>query len=133
MNKVEFSRTAKVPFQKRYGNFIGGQWVEPRSGKYFENFSPVFRTWRDVRPESVMRSKADFDNPRLGDSHPPTCSRVKLNRGGSMASTSRPKGSCNFNRGCALVLGTGCTLRHWSGITVPFLAATGDWEFCAPA
>src|SRR5450631_4512199 len=41
MNKVEFSRTAKVPFQKRYGNFIGGQWVEPRSGKYFENFSPV--------------------------------------------------------------------------------------------
>src|SRR5450631_4145465 len=41
MNKVEFSRTAKVPFQKRYGNFIGGRWVEPRSGKYFENFSPV--------------------------------------------------------------------------------------------
>ena len=41
MNKVEFSRTAKVPFDKRYGNFIGGKWVEPRSGKYFENFSPV--------------------------------------------------------------------------------------------
>ena len=41
MNKVEFSRTAKVPFEKRYGNFIGGRWVEPRSGKYFENFSPV--------------------------------------------------------------------------------------------
>ena len=41
MNKVEFSRTAKVPFQKRYGNFIGGRWVEPRSDKYFENFSPV--------------------------------------------------------------------------------------------
>ena len=37
MNKVEFSRTAKVPFQKRYGNFIGGKWAEPRSGKYFEN------------------------------------------------------------------------------------------------
>src|SRR5216684_5071714 len=41
MNKVEFSRTAKVPFNKRYGNFIGGKWAEPRSGKYFENFSPV--------------------------------------------------------------------------------------------
>src|SRR5450755_1342028 len=41
MNKVEFSRTAKVPFKKRYGNFIGGQWAEPRSGRYFENFSPV--------------------------------------------------------------------------------------------
>ena len=37
MNKVEFSRTAKAPFEKRYGNFIGGKLVEPRSGKYFEN------------------------------------------------------------------------------------------------
>jgi len=41
MNKVEFSRTAKVPFAKRYDNFIGGEWVAPKSGKYFENFSPV--------------------------------------------------------------------------------------------
>ena len=30
MNKVEFSRTAKAPFQKRYGNFIGGKWAEPK-------------------------------------------------------------------------------------------------------
>src|SRR5499427_2741058 len=41
MNKVEFSRTAKVPFDKRYGNFVGGKWIEPRSGKYFEHRSPV--------------------------------------------------------------------------------------------
>src|SRR6266568_3124612 len=41
MNKPEFSRTSKAPFEKRYGNFIGGKWAEPRSGKYFENFSPV--------------------------------------------------------------------------------------------
>ena len=41
MSKVEFSRTAKAPFEKRYGNFIGGKFVEPRSGKYFENYSPV--------------------------------------------------------------------------------------------
>ena len=41
MNKPEFSRNAKAPFEKRYGNFIGGKWVEPRSGRYFENFSPV--------------------------------------------------------------------------------------------
>ncbi|MDO9299102.1 aldehyde dehydrogenase [Bradyrhizobium sp.] len=41
MNKVEFSRTTKIPFEKRYGNFIGGKWVEPRAGRYFENFSPV--------------------------------------------------------------------------------------------
>src|SRR5450755_3776229 len=41
MNKPEFSRNAKAPFEKRYGNFIGGKWAEPRSGRYFENFSPV--------------------------------------------------------------------------------------------
>src|SRR5215831_2074813 len=41
MNKMEFSRAAKVPFEKRYNNFIGGRWAEPRSGKYFENASPV--------------------------------------------------------------------------------------------
>ncbi len=41
MNKVEFSRTAKMPFAKRYDNFIGGQWAAPKSGKYFENTSPV--------------------------------------------------------------------------------------------
>ncbi|SFJ44827.1 aldehyde dehydrogenase [Phyllobacterium sp. CL33Tsu] len=41
MNKVEFNRTAKPKFKSRYGNFIGGKFVEPRSGKYFENTSPV--------------------------------------------------------------------------------------------
>jgi aldehyde dehydrogenase len=41
MNKVEFSRTVKVPFAARYGNFIGGKWTEPLSGKYFSNPSPV--------------------------------------------------------------------------------------------
>ncbi|MBB2971789.1 aldehyde dehydrogenase [Mesorhizobium sp. RMAD-H1] len=41
MNKVEFSRTAKVPFAKRYDNFIGGEWVAPKAGRYFENISPV--------------------------------------------------------------------------------------------
>ena len=41
MTKIEFFRQAKAPFAGRYGNFIGGQWVEPRSGKYFENTSPI--------------------------------------------------------------------------------------------
>src|SRR3954449_3706040 len=41
MNKVEFSRAATAPFEKRYGNFIGGKFVEPRSGRYFDKFSPV--------------------------------------------------------------------------------------------
>ncbi len=28
-------------FKARYGNFIGGKWVEPRSGQYFDNITPV--------------------------------------------------------------------------------------------
>ncbi len=30
-----------VAFKKRYGNFIGGKWVEPASGQYFDNVTPV--------------------------------------------------------------------------------------------
>lgn len=30
-----------IAFKKRYANYIGGQWVEPRSGNYFENVTPV--------------------------------------------------------------------------------------------
>ncbi|WP_332766826.1 aldehyde dehydrogenase [Phenylobacterium sp.] len=41
MTKLELQRTAKPPFKARYGNFIGGRWAEPISGRYFENTSPV--------------------------------------------------------------------------------------------
>ncbi|MDH2326259.1 aldehyde dehydrogenase family protein [Cereibacter sp. SYSU M97828] len=41
MNKVEHFRTAKSPFKERYDNFIGGEWVAPKSGRYFDNTSPV--------------------------------------------------------------------------------------------
>ena len=30
-----------VSFKQRYGNFIGGQWVEPVNGRYMPNISPV--------------------------------------------------------------------------------------------
>ncbi len=30
-----------VAFKKRYGNYIGGQWVEPVGGAYFDNITPV--------------------------------------------------------------------------------------------
>jgi aldehyde dehydrogenase len=40
MNKPEFLPTT-IPFAERYDNFIGGKWVAPRSGKYFDNVSPV--------------------------------------------------------------------------------------------
>lgn len=41
MNKPEFLTTSQNPFAARYDNFIGGKWVAPRSGKYFDNASPV--------------------------------------------------------------------------------------------
>src|SRR5215831_10283268 len=41
MNKVEFLNVTKNPFAERYDNFIGGKWVAPISGKYFDNASPV--------------------------------------------------------------------------------------------
>src|SRR3954465_3184232 len=41
MNKVEFLSVPKIPFAERYDNFIGGKFVAPISGKYFDNASPV--------------------------------------------------------------------------------------------
>ena len=32
---------SKFSFKPRYGNFIGGDWVAPVEGRYFENVSPV--------------------------------------------------------------------------------------------
>ncbi len=32
---------SKVHFKSRYGNFIGGNWLAPVKGRYFENLSPV--------------------------------------------------------------------------------------------
>ncbi|SUA49044.1 Aldehyde dehydrogenase B [Oligella ureolytica] len=29
------------PFKKRYDNYIGGKWVPPVAGNYFENISPI--------------------------------------------------------------------------------------------
>ena len=41
MNKPEKVLAQANPFKAKYGNFIGGQWVEPVGGRYFENLSPV--------------------------------------------------------------------------------------------
>ena len=31
----------KFPFKAKYGNYINGKFVEPKSGKYFENTTPI--------------------------------------------------------------------------------------------
>jgi aldehyde dehydrogenase len=42
MTKPEFiNALARHPYKARYDNFIGGQWVPARSGRTFENISPV--------------------------------------------------------------------------------------------
>ena len=33
--------TSKIEFKSRYANFIGGNWVAPVKGEYFDNLSPV--------------------------------------------------------------------------------------------
>ena len=38
---IQVQTVAGTPFKLRYGNFIGGQWVEPVNGRYFENTTPV--------------------------------------------------------------------------------------------
>ncbi|CED60661.1 Aldehyde dehydrogenase B (Wide specificity) [Moritella viscosa] len=35
------TQDALINFKPRYQNFIGGQWVEPQNGCYFDNISPV--------------------------------------------------------------------------------------------
>lgn len=65
-NVVEVSTLgAELPFKKRYQNFINGQWVEPESGEYFENISPV--TGRPIC--EVPRSNADDVERALDAAH----------------------------------------------------------------
>ena len=35
------SSSARSPFKAQYENYIGGKWVEPKSGSYFVNTSPI--------------------------------------------------------------------------------------------
>jgi aldehyde dehydrogenase len=35
------SKESPVQFKEKYDNFIGGEWVAPKAGRYFDNISPV--------------------------------------------------------------------------------------------
>ncbi|WP_186148486.1 aldehyde dehydrogenase [Burkholderia gladioli] len=42
MNHAEMQHlNIEFPYRKQYGNFIGGEWVPPVDGQYFDNLSPV--------------------------------------------------------------------------------------------
>jgi aldehyde dehydrogenase len=54
-----------VSFRKQYGNYIGGEWIAPASGAYFENVTPVTG---EVLCE-IPRSNADDVNRALDAAH----------------------------------------------------------------
>ncbi|MFS4437676.1 aldehyde dehydrogenase family protein [Paracoccaceae bacterium GXU_MW_L88] len=55
----------KFPYKSRYGNFVGGEFVAPKSGEYFENTTPVTG---EVICE-VARSNEDDVNFALDAAH----------------------------------------------------------------
>lgn len=65
MNKPEFLTTSRAAFAERYDNFIGGKWVAPSSGKYFDNISPV--TGQVVC--KIARSEAAYVEAALDAAH----------------------------------------------------------------
>ncbi len=76
---------SKLQYKSRYGNFIGGEFVEPKAGRYFENISPV--TGRPFT--EIPRSDADDIARALDAAHgaklawgrtPPAERAAKLNK-----------------------------------------------------
>jgi aldehyde dehydrogenase len=66
MNVLVSERSRSVsPFAKSYDNFIGGKWVAPRAGRYFDNISPI--TGQPVC--QIARSDADDIELALDAAH----------------------------------------------------------------
>ena len=57
--------TLQPPFAARYDNFIGGAWVAPREGRYFQNVSPI--TGKAVG--EIARSQAEDIEAALDAAH----------------------------------------------------------------
>ena len=56
---------SKPSFKQKYGNYIGGKWVDPVGGQYFDNLSPIDGTLIAQMP----RSNADDVNLALDAAH----------------------------------------------------------------
>ncbi|WP_457797723.1 aldehyde dehydrogenase [Methylocystis sp. S23] len=65
MTKHEIFATAKPPFKPRYGNFINGEWADAKSGRVFDNISPI--TGRKVC--EIARSDKDDIEAALDAAH----------------------------------------------------------------
>ena len=60
-----FNLEAAYPYKQQYDNYIGGQWVPPSAGRYFENVSPI--TGKPFT--KVAQSDADDVNRALDAAH----------------------------------------------------------------
>ena len=72
------TKDANVTFKPRYENWIGGGWVKPVKGQYFENISPV--TGKAFT--EVARGTAETSNSRSTPPtrrHPPGARRARPN------------------------------------------------------
>jgi aldehyde dehydrogenase len=65
MTKVDLNIALKPPFARRYENYIGGEWRAPKTGKYFDNVSPI--TGRPVC--EIARSDASDVEAALDAAH----------------------------------------------------------------
>ena len=61
----EFKGVNTTPFAKRYDNYIGGEWVAPKAGRYFTNTTPI--TGAEVG--EVARSGAEDIEAALDAAH----------------------------------------------------------------
>lgn len=61
----QFGIELEFPYKKRYENYIGGKWVAPVAGNYFENITPI----SGERFCEVARSDADDVNLALDAAH----------------------------------------------------------------
>ncbi len=65
------SAEALMSYESRYDNFIGGEWVAPVGGRYFENPTPITgqafcEIPRSRRPTSIRRSTPRTRRRRRG-------------------------------------------------------------------
>ena len=55
---------SKVTFKDRYENWIGGEWVAPVKGQYFENITPVTTVLtRMYHPSRMLRTMVTTTAP----------------------------------------------------------------------
>ena len=67
-----FGLEAAYPYKQQYDNYIGGQWVPPSAGRYFENVSPItgkpFTKVAQSDAEDVNRA-LDAAHAEIGRAH----------------------------------------------------------------